>query len=59
MIAEILRASSRPGRCDENFCDGSFCGASVCRLALMFSFVRTTQQQGCIVSGDGPGVQRD
>jgi len=44
-IAEILRASSRPGRCDENFCDGSFCGASFCRLALMFSFVHTTEQR--------------
>jgi len=44
-IAEILRASSRPGRCDENFCDGSFCGASFCSLSLIFSFVHTIQQR--------------
>jgi len=44
-IAEILRASSRPGRCDENFCDGSFCAASFCHPALMFVFVHPTQQR--------------
>jgi len=43
-IAEILRASPRPGRCDKNFCDGSFCNASFCRLALIFVFVHPTQQ---------------
>ena len=37
--AEILRASSRPGRCDENFRDGSVCGASFCRLAQLFAFL--------------------
>jgi len=33
-IAEVLQASSHPGRCDENFCGGSFCNGSCCDRSL-------------------------
>jgi len=49
-IEEILRTSSRPSRCNENFCYGSFCGASFCCLALMFAALQTRRfaaQQTC------------